>query len=111
MYMNFSHVEGAMRGGSSRGSRVSLAPNGGAAGEFKAHRGPGPIPLLHLFTPSAPLDWSEEFKGKRLRYNGEIAVAAERMTLEQILPGLPPRGLTGKVRALDLAAPALHGVL
>ena len=47
-------------------------------------------------------DWSEKLEGVRISYQGEIVEKAQELTLEQVLPGLPPPGYGGRVAITDL---------
>ena len=47
-------------------------------------------------------DWKEKVEGVRISYQGEIVEKAQELTLEQVLPGLPPAGYGGKVSITDL---------
>ena len=66
--------------------------------------------------PPKDADWQRLLRSKKVGYGGEVVGKAQKITLEQVLPGLPPEGLgasvsahglaTGKVREL-LADPSL----
>ena len=47
-------------------------------------------------------EWSEKLEGVRVSYHGEIIPKAQDLTLDQILPGLPPEGYGGCVQLVDL---------
>ena len=47
-------------------------------------------------------DWKDKLEGVRISYQGEIVEKAQELTLEQILPGLPPVGYGGRVSITDL---------
>ena len=50
-------------------------------------------------TPS--WDWPEQLRTKTVSYQGETLEVAQRMTLEEVIPGLPPVGLGGSIKAED----------
>ena len=56
-------------------------------------------------------DWRKLLKGKKLGYGGEVVGKAQRLTLEQVAPGLPPEGLGASVKALDLATGRAREIL
>ena len=39
-----------------------------------------------------PWDWLEKLKGKKVSYTGEVLEVAQTLTLEEVLPALPPAG-------------------
>ena len=47
-------------------------------------------------------EWTGKLDGVRISYQGEAVPKAQRLTLEQIEPGLPPEGYGGCVQLLDL---------
>ena len=47
-------------------------------------------------------DWDSKVDKMRISYHGEVVEKAQTLTLEQILPGLPPRGFGGKVPLVEL---------
>ena len=47
-------------------------------------------------------EWRSKLEGVKLSYQGEIVEKAQELTLEQILPGLPPPGYGGRVKLEDL---------
>ena len=47
-------------------------------------------------------EWSEKLDGVRVSYHGEVIPKAQDLTLDQILPGLPPEGYGGCVQLVDL---------
>ena len=47
-------------------------------------------------------EWKDKLEGVRISYQGEIVEKAQELTLEQILPGLPPVGYGGRVAITDL---------
>ena len=47
-------------------------------------------------------EWKEKLEGVRVLYQGEIIPKAQDLTLEQILPGLPPEGYGGVVQLAEL---------
>ncbi len=47
-------------------------------------------------------EWKEKLEGVRVSYQGEIIPKAQDLTLEQILPGLPPEGYGGVVQLAEL---------
>ena len=42
-------------------------------------------------------DWNQRLEKMRISYHGEVVEKSQSLTLEQILPGLPPPGFGGKV--------------
>ena len=52
-------------------------------------------------------DWADYLATRKMSYEGEAVAKAEDLTLEQIAPALPPKGLAGSVDALDLCTPAI----
>ena len=47
-------------------------------------------------------DWHGKLDGVRISYQGQAVPKAQLLTLEQILPGLPPEGYGGCVQLVDL---------
>jgi len=47
-------------------------------------------------------DWDSKLEKMRISYQGEVVEKAQSLTLEQILPGLPPPGFGGKVPLIEL---------
>ena len=47
-------------------------------------------------------EWPKLLKGVSIGYTGEVGDKAQWLTLEQILPGLPPEGKSACVELLDL---------
>ena len=47
-------------------------------------------------------DWDAKIEKMRISYHGEVVEKAQPLTLEQILPGLPPPGFGGKVPLVEL---------
>ena len=47
-------------------------------------------------------EWKSKLEGVKLSYQGEIVEKAQELTLEQILPGLPPPGYGGRVKLEEL---------
>ena len=47
-------------------------------------------------------DWSSKLDGVRISYQGETVEKARDITLDQIMPGLPPEGYGGKIQLADL---------
>ena len=47
-------------------------------------------------------DWDSKIDKMRISYHGEVVEKAQALTLEQILPGLPPPGFGGKVPLVEL---------
>ena len=47
--------------------------------------------------------WRTELKRKRVDYSGDEVALAEKLTLKQIQPGLPPRGVAASIEAASLA--------
>ena len=47
-------------------------------------------------------DWNNKVDKMRISYHGEVVEKAQALTLEQILPGLPPPGFGGKVPLVEL---------
>ena len=47
-------------------------------------------------------EWHGKLDGVRISYQGEAVPKAQLLTLEQILPGLPPEGYGGSVQLVDL---------
>jgi len=56
-------------------------------------------------------DWRKLLRGKKLGYGGEVVGKAQRLTLGQVAPGLPPEGLGASVKALDLATGRAREIL
>ena len=54
-------------------------------------------------TPPAKADWAKLLCGRKTGYGGEVVGKAQRLTLAQILPGLPPEDLGASVDAHGLA--------
>ena len=50
----------------------------------------------------APGTWEAKLKDFRISYEGEVVEKAHGLTLEQVLPGLPPAGYGGSVPLLEL---------
>ena len=50
----------------------------------------------------APATWEAKLKDFRISYQGEVVEKAHSLTLEQVLPGLPPAGYGGSVPLLEL---------
>ncbi|CAK0795565.1 unnamed protein product [Prorocentrum cordatum] len=55
--------------------------------------------------PALPpdLDWNVRLKDRKLGYGGGEISAPHRLTLEQVLDGLPPPGVAASIEAADLA--------
>eukprot|EP00959_Pyramimonas_sp_CCMP1952_P185141 3871359-Pyramimonas_sp.AAC.1 len=53
-------------------------------------------------TPLTPTDWAAELAKKRVAYDGEEIGTAETLSVEQVLPALPPKGIAASVEAVDL---------
>ena len=49
-----------------------------------------------------PSAWADKLQDFRVSYQGEVVEKAHQLTLEQILPGLPPAGYGGSVPLLEL---------
>eukprot|EP00435_Cladocopium_sp_Y103_P061594 s1327_g23.t1 len=47
-------------------------------------------------------EWGTKLGDVRISYHGEVVEKAQRLTLDQILPGLPPAGFGGSVRLVEL---------
>eukprot|EP00435_Cladocopium_sp_Y103_P065934 s1385_g28.t1 len=47
-------------------------------------------------------DWGTKLGDVRISYHGEVVEKAQRLTLDQILPGLPPSGFGGSVPLIEL---------
>ena len=47
-------------------------------------------------------DWNQRLEKMRISYHGEVVEKSQSLTLEQILPGLPPPGFGGKVPLVEL---------
>ncbi len=47
-------------------------------------------------------DWSSKLDGVRISYQGETVEKAREVTLDQIMPGLPPEGYGGRIQLADL---------
>ena len=65
--------------------------------------------LFMARSPAAmePVDWAKELAKKRVAYDGEEVGTAETLTVEQVLPALPPEGIAASVEA----APLCEGVV
>ena len=48
-------------------------------------------------------DWAADLASRKVSYEGEDIGHAEKLTVEQVLPGLPPAGVAGSLPAADLA--------
>ncbi|CAK0838916.1 unnamed protein product [Prorocentrum cordatum] len=49
------------------------------------------------------LDWNVRLKDRKIGYGGDEISAPHRLTLEQVLDGLPPPGVAASIEAADLA--------
>eukprot|EP00435_Cladocopium_sp_Y103_P063332 s18_g24.t3 len=47
-------------------------------------------------------EWGTKLGDVRISYHGEVVEKAQKLTLDQILPGLPPAGFGGSVRLVEL---------
>ena len=47
-------------------------------------------------------EWDSRLKGVRISYQGETAEKAREISLDQIMPGLPPEGYGGRIQLADL---------
>lgn len=56
-------------------------------------------------------DWGRLLADKQLSYDGSVVARAQELTLEQVLPSLPPKGVACSVASLDLAPPRLQRFL
>jgi len=56
-------------------------------------------------------DWGQLLSESRLSYEGEVVAKAQELTVEQVLPALPPVGIGGSVDALELCDDALRPLL
>ena len=56
-------------------------------------------------------DWKQVLASKRLSCGGEVVSKAEEVTLEQILPALPPPGIAGSIPAVDLVGRQMKRLL
>ena len=56
-------------------------------------------------------DWSSIFESKRVGYDGEVVSKAVDLTLEQVLPALPPARIGGSIPAMDIAEGHLRHLL
>ena len=55
----------------------------------------GKLPIMPTW------DWPGHLRTKKLSYQGEILDVAQRLTLDQVVPGLPPPGKGGTIPLLD----------
>eukprot|EP00971_Amphidinium_carterae_P085673 1695392-Amphidinium_carterae.2 len=53
-------------------------------------------------------DWIGILKSASVTYEGEEVQRAETMTLEQIRPGLPPKGVTATIDILECCSPRVR---
>jgi len=56
-------------------------------------------------------DWATLLSESRVSYEGEVVAKAQELTVEQVLPALPPLGIGGSVDALDLCDASLRPLL
>jgi len=56
-------------------------------------------------------DWGAILQGKRVGYDGEVVSKAVDLTMEQVLPALPPKNIGGSIAALDLASGEMRNLL
>jgi len=56
-------------------------------------------------------DWAEILSASRMSYDGDVVAKAQELTLEQVLPALPPLGIGGSVDALELCDGGLRDLL
>ena len=56
-------------------------------------------------------DWRRELKEKRIDYHGEESGAPMPLTLEQVVPTLPPRGIAGSIDAIEVATGEVRACL
>ena len=63
-------------------------------------------------TAKTPIrDWSQVLSESRIGYDGEVVAKAQEITVEQVLPALPPEGIGGSVDSLELCDDALRPLL
>ncbi len=53
-------------------------------------------------------DWKTMLSEKRFSYEGEVEAKARELTIKQVLPCLPPAGVTGSVPSISVAPPFLE---
>ncbi|CAK0811641.1 unnamed protein product, partial [Prorocentrum cordatum] len=51
----------------------------------------------------AELDWEDRLKDRKIGYGGAEITAPHKLTLEQVLDGLPPPGVAASIEAADVA--------
>ncbi len=56
-------------------------------------------------------DWAELLQSRRLGYDGEVVAKAVDLTVEQVLPALPPEDIGGSVNALEVAEADMRKLL
>ena len=61
--------------------------------------------------PFSCKDWPTVLLGSRLSYDGEVVAKAVDITVEQVLPGLPPIGVAGSIQCIDLLPHRLQPLL
>ena len=57
------------------------------------------------------VEWVEELKSRRLDYSMNEISTPHKLTLEQILPGLPPKGIAASIDASELAVGEMKRIL
>ena len=67
----------------------------------------GPDLLSREIQLSPSFFLKSRLKGKKVRYDGEVAVVAHDLTADQLLPAFPPAGTTGRHLLEDGASPEL----
>ena len=55
--------------------------------------------------PMILVEWQKELQGRQVGYTGEEISTCHKLTWDQVIPGLPPEGHGGCVRALDWVGP------
>ena len=56
-------------------------------------------------------DWSSILQSKRVGHDGEVVTKAVNLTMQQVLPALPPVRIAGSINALDIAEGLLRNLL
>ena len=56
-------------------------------------------------------DWAQILSESRISYEGEVVAKAQELTVEQVLPALPPVGIGGSVDAMELCDDAIRPLL
>jgi hypothetical protein len=112
MALVLNHEYGGRLEGRAHVSRVLSGPASPAQGLALGRLGQAAESLLQMNKRDLrAIEWAEELKSRRIDYSMNEISTPHKLTVEQIKPGLPPKGVAASVDASELAVGEIREIL